>query len=57
VFNWRQSTSALLNGERHKTRHTNSLKLSGGFLSIRQHWESCFKYYDLLQSTEKSAKL
>jgi len=43
--------------EKDKTRHTNSLKLSGGFLSIRQHWESCFKYYDLLQSTEKSAKL
>ncbi len=46
VFNLRQSTALLTKG-RCKTHHSNSLKLSGGFLSTRQHWECCYKYYDL----------
>lgn len=46
VFHLRQST-ALLTRRRCKTHHPNSLQLSGGFLSTRQHWECCYKYYDL----------
>ncbi len=60
VFNLRQSTALLTRG-RCKTHHPNSLKLSGDFLSTRQHWKCCYKYYDLSKlfyaQSRMSAKL
>lgn len=60
VFNLSQSTALLTRG-RCKTHHPNSLKLSGDFLSTRQHWECCYKYYDFSKlfyaQSRMSAKL